>query len=910
MKSTSRFIAGGAVFILALAVAVFATLTMFMNSETEKDVRKVAEVQLSGISRELLHTFESITEIRQGQIDNLIDEVASTGSSSDYETFSKKISEICDFQNLTAIALVSSDGNIVTVSGDKMISVDNLDIVMTMFRNNERIVTAGQTEKVGQVIVYGRRCEYPMPNGGKSLGILCVRYISMFSKMMNLTDNSSIIYKHIIRPDGTYVIKNDDSVGEAFFDKILTCATPFDMTAEEAVARMKRAMETDQEFSMSVTYNNPDQGVNERRSVLAVPMDHGDWYIVVVMPYRVLDTTIESMGTSRSNAMFVSVGVLSVGILGVFAIYFRMSQHQMKELALAKENSERLMEEAEEAKQEAEDSRDEAVRAKTEAEESREEAIAAQAEAVRSKEEAEQAREEAEQANKAKSDFLSNMSHDIRTPMNAIVGMTVIAEDHAENPEQVKECLRKINISSKQLLGLINDILDMSKIESGKMTLSPELISLRETMETMCDIIRPQIKMKNQEFEILISNIISEEVFCDGVRLNQILINLLGNAVKFTPDYGTVTLSLSQEQSAIADNIVRCHLYVRDTGIGMSDEFKKKLFTAFEHEDSKRVHRTEGSGLGMAITKYIVDAMHGTIEVNTELGKGTEFHIILDLEKGSSSKEMRLPDWNVLIADDDPDLCDTAATSLKDIGVNVVTVNGGEDAVEKIIKQYKDKKGFNVALIDYKMDGINGIETVRRIREAVGDSLPVILISAYDWTEFEDEARAAGATGFIAKPLFKSTLYHELSKYVGHQIAESPASVPEKKKVDLTGMRILLAEDIEINAQIAAMLLKKNGARVEHAEDGKIAADMFAKSEPGYYNLILMDLRMPNMNGYEATRAIRGMDRPDAKKIPIIAMTADAFADDVQNCLDAGMDAHVAKPIDLDTLLKTLSKFI
>ena len=399
----------------------------------------------------------------------------------------------------------------------------------------------------------------------------------------------------------------------------------------------------------------------------------------------------------------------------------------------------------------------------------------------------------AEEANKAKSTFLSNMSHDLRTPMNAIVGMTAIASEHIDEKERVAECLRKITLSSKQLLGLINDVLDMSKIESGKFTLTAEPLSLRETMETMCDIIRPQLKTKNQNFNIVIETIISENVLCDSVRINQVLLNFLSNAMKFTPENGSISISLRQEASPKGEKFVRTHFSVKDNGIGMDASFKDKIFTAFEREDNLRIHKIQGTGLGMAITKYIVDAMGGTIDVDTALGKGTTFHVTVDFEKASGLEgDMTLPP---------------------------------EKIADNSTKQ--------------------------------ADALP--------------EA---------------------------------------EKEISLSGIKILLAEDMEINAEIAKTILTESGAEVDVAEDGKIASEKFAASEEGYYNVILMDLRMPNMNGFEATTAIRSMTRADAKTVPIIAMTADAFAEDVQKCLDIGMNAHIAKPIDIDILKKTLVRYV
>lgn len=520
------------------------------------------------------------------------------------------------------------------------------------------------------------------------------------------------------------------------------------------------------------------------------------------------------------------------------------------------------------------------------------------------------AREAATEANKAKSEFLSNMSHDIRTPMNAIVGMTAIATSNIDNKEQVQDCLKKITLSSKHLLGLINDVLDMSKIESGKMTLNLEHISLREILDGIATIVQPQIKTKQQKFDIYVHDIITENVYCDSVRLNQVLLNLLSNAIKFTPEQGRIQISLRQESSPIGSNFVRNHIDVDDTGIGMSPEFIKKIFESFTREDNLRVHKTEGTGLGMTITKYIVDAMKGTIEVSSELGKGTHFHVVLDLEIVDVMEEdMVLPDWLMLVVDDDAQTCQSTAAALKDIGIRSEWTLSGEKAVQMTVEAHNSGKRFDIVLIDWQLPGIDGLETARRIRKNVGDDVPILLISAYDWSDMEQEAREAGISGFISKPLFKSTLYYGLRRFT--QSGDEACGVIEQSahNISLEGKHILLAEDNDLNWEIAQMLLEEEGIVVERAENGKICVEMLQSSAPGTYDAILMDLRMPVMTGYEATTAIRALDHAD-KDLPIIAMTADAFADDMKKCLECGMNAHIAKPIDLDVLTATLNKFI
>ena len=522
--------------------------------------------------------------------------------------------------------------------------------------------------------------------------------------------------------------------------------------------------------------------------------------------------------------------------------------------------------------------------------------------------ELEQARAEADRANRAKSEFLSNMSHDIRTPMNAIVGMTAIASTNAGNTVLVQDCLRKITLSSRHLLGLINDVLDMSKIESGKLSLNMDVVSLREVMEGIVGIVQPQIKAKRQQFDIHIHNILSENVYSDSVRLSQVLLNLLSNALKFTPQGGSIELGLYQEPSPLGEWFVRTHLLVRDTGMGMTPEFQKRIFESFAREDNARVHKIEGTGLGMSIMKYIVDEMKGTIELHSEVDKGTEFHVTLDMKKTNvQDEQMRLPPWNILIVDDDEELCRTAAAALTEMGTTVDWTLDGASAVSMVEQQYSKGKDYHVILIDWKMPKMNGVETARRLREVLGEHVPVLLVSSYDWSEIEREAKLAGISGFIPKPLFKSTLFQGMKPFM--EGGSSQGSGLEAGLSDFAGKRILLAEDNELNWEVASAVLEEFGFVLDWAENGLVCVDKFRNSAPGYYDLILMDVRMPVMNGYEATRAVRAMDRPDAS-IPIIAMTADAFSEDIHNCMECGMNAHVAKPLDIKVLIRLIQKYI
>ena len=454
----------------------------------------------------------------------------------------------------------------------------------------------------------------------------------------------------------------------------------------------------------------------------------------------------------------------------------------------------------------------------------------------------------------------------------------------------------------------IHGCTDMSKIESGKLTLTTEQISLKEVVEGIVNIMQPQVKSKKQTFDIHVENILTENVWCDGVRLNQVLLNLLSNATKYTPEGGSIQLSLSEERSPKGENYVRIHIKVKDNGIGMSPDFLKKIYESYSRADGARIHKTEGAGLGMAITKYIVDAMEGTIDIQSEPDKGTEFLLMLDFEKAAAMEmDMVLPSWNMLVVDDDELLCETATDALKSIGINAEWTLSGEKAIELVNQHHKKRDDYQIILLDWKLPGMNGIQVAKEIRRNLGDEVPILLISAYDWSEFEAEAREAGISGFISKPLFKSTLYHALRQYMD---IETENDQTLNQNIDLSGRRILLAEDNELNWEVARELLSDLGVELDWAEDGQICLDKFEKSSEGYYDAILMDIRMPHMTGYEATKAIRGLDHPDALSIPIIAMSADAFSDDIQHCLECGMNAHIAKPIDVIELTRLLKRYL
>ena len=839
--------------IICFTIFVFSFLGISIHTMSENTIEEIGAAYMAGMNEQVSLHFETIIELRLTMAESIARIAAGDGLSG-YGS-KEEIEYGANARHFLCAALYSPEGEIEMIYGDP-VTLKHPEPFLESLRKGERKTASAVDSNGNGVILFGVPCEYPMSDGSGSLAIAVGLSTQYMGEVLFLDSDKSLSYSFVIRKDGSYVVGNEDDVHENYFDRLSSIFEGQDEESVSYIEQLTAAMNANEEYSVIL------QKGESRRHLYCTSLPYCDWYLVTVLPFDGLDSAIAGMGSHWLTIVYAASFAVVGMLLYLFFQYLRLFRNQVSELKRIN------------------------------------------AEMDTARKDAEQARKEAEYANAAKQDFLSSMSHDIRTPMNAIIGMTSLAMDAANNPQQIQDYLRKIALSSGHLLGLINDVLDMSKIESGKMALNIAPMSLREAMDCIVNIMQPQVKAKHQQFDADAYEILSEYVCCDSVRLNQVLINLLGNAVKFTPERGSIQATVYQEELPDRPSHVRTHFLVSDTGIGMSKEYQKVIFESFSREDTARVQKTEGSGLGMTITKYIVDAMGGAISVRSEQGAGSEFHVVLDLEKAAGQEQnAALPDWNVLVADGDERLCVNTVRMLESFGLRSEWRLSAEQAMGQIAEGR-----YQLVLLGWNLQDMKGIEAARAIRQNCGENSPATLLLACDWSEAADEAREAGISGFISKPLFQSTLFDALSAFSGAG-AEKTADAEKAVDLALRGKRILLAEDNELNWEVAREMLSVLELELDWAENGQICLDKFEKSPAGHYDAILMDMRMPVMDGYEAAAAIRGLKRADAD-IPIIAMTADAFSEDIQKCLERGMNDHLAKPIDIQAVAYKLKKHL
>lgn len=832
---------------LIVCFVVFTWTTYYMSKSTERSIEDISEIYMAEVNLQIQQKFDSITNLRIEQVNGIIQR-----TKPDSVTYgAKMLQELktsATVRNFSYLGLYSYQGEEERIVGNQTPAIADFDRFMNNLKIHGSSIAVTMDKAENRYLMLALNANYPLKDGSTSTALVAGVSIDYLKEALYLNEEDALVHSHVISLDGSFVIRGENVSRKNYFMRLKALIEPYrGKTSEHYEKHLKDAMNTRSIYSDVAMI---DGQINY---LFCTPISQEvDWYLISVMPGEEFDNTLGKLGSKRIIVMFSMALVILIMMLVIFIKYYQLSMQQMSELDKKEQT------------------------------------------AVR--------------ANMAKSEFLSSMSHDIRTPMNAIIGMTEIALRNLNDMMRVEDCLHKVRLSSKHLLGLINDVLDMSKIESGKMTLNISQMSLREIMDDIVNIMQPQVKERNQLFDIYIRDIMTENVECDAVRLNQVLLNLLSNAVKFTPNEGRIEIYLHQEASPKGDDYIRTHFIVEDNGIGMSEEFQKKIFDTFAREESNtNVQRIVGTGLGTSITKSIINLMGGTIDLKSEQGKGSRFHVTLDFKKSDVNEdEMRLPSWNVLVVDDNEMLCTSAAANLEALGIHAEWTTSGMDAVQMIEDHCKKHEDYHFVLIDWKMPIMDGLATIKEIHKRVDKKIPIFIISAYDWAELEDNISSSDIEGFISKPLFKSTLYTRLKVY---ETGKPQTNETEPEDVDFTGKRALLAEDIDINWEIAHELFSATGLELDWAVNGEDCVQKFEQSEIGYYNAILMDVRMPVMNGYEATKKIRSLERADSK-LPIIAMTADAFADDAQRCFESGMDDHLTKPLDLRECMRVLYKYL
>ncbi len=849
---TTRFLTVSLIVVSVFCMVVFGIQTMWMNRMGAQAIKEIGVIYMSGMSRQVAAHFGTMIELRLSQVGALVDAVSPSRSRGNAAT-RVELAYRARARGFEYLAFYTETGEFDMVYGSKLHPEIPQALHQSVMggRDNVSVGRDGHGERVALI---GVPAEYDLGEGGKSVALVAGLPVSYLGDSLSVNIDSSLVGYSIIRRDGTLILQNAD-VEDNKYNNVSR------EDQEQYMADLKESVENGQDYAGEIVADG------RRWNLYCTMLPASEWYLMLYMPYNTLDETVGKLAGRWSFCSLASCGLILCALLLIFVLYFRLTRRQMRELNSAYQS-------AEQARQAAD-----------------------------------MQRRSAEQANRAKSEFLSNMSHDIRTPMNGIMGMTLIAMNNLTDAVRVRVCLKRISVSSRHLLGLINDMLDMAKMENGKITLNIEPVSLREVMQNIMTVIQPQIQEKEQFFNIYNQNIRYENVCTDRVRLSQILLNIIGNAVKFTQKSGSIQAFLSEEPSPKGDSYIRSCLHIRDNGIGMTQEFQKKIFDAFAMEDNARVEKNEGAGMGMTITKYIVDAMGGEIRVESDPGMGSSFYITIDMEKiNQQDQDLVLPKRDVLVIDDDELSCRAAQNMLTSIGLSAECAQNMDQAFRRI-EGYFDSGKEPVVLLDWNIQGQDGICAAQKLRSRFGTDMPLLLLSDGEWDELETQAETVGIDGFIAKPLFRSGLYYGLRPFAEIQASE-PEEAQEEDDMDFTGRRVLFAEDNELNWEIGEAMLSELGMEPDWAENGQICLEKFVQSQEGWYDLILMDLRMPVMTGYEASVAIRGLAREDAKQIPIIAVSADAFEEDVKRCMDCGMNAHSAKPYNMMELMGLMNRFL
>ncbi len=857
--------------------------TIWIGQSARADSREVARTVSLLYLDELAGRRERVVaDNLQGRISDLNTalELMTEEDLSDVEHLQAYQAKMKKYFSLERFAFVDTEGVIYTSTGTQS-DIDQYSFDRENLLDTE--ISIKNLKSTDKKVIIATPLDHIPFNGGEL--VVCFMEIDMKEMLQGVSmhsQNSDTTFLNIYTKDG--VALTDMILGGlAEEDNLIDALANAEYEKGYSYEKVKQDFEDQVSGETSFTYN----GIRETLSY--VPVEGTDWMLTYLIRESVISTQISSISKDILLRSIVQTVLTIIVLAAVFT--FIISQN--------KKNASLLLEK---------ETADAEARVK---QQELEERIAMQETIEEQSHALSEALAAAENANKAKTVFLSNMSHEIRTPMNAIIGLDNIALNDPSTPPKTREYLEKIGVSAEHLLNLINDILDMSRIESGRMVLKNEEFSFQELLEAINTMFSGQCADKGLDYQCHATGQISDYYIGDNMKLRQILINILGNAVKFTPEGGKVELRVRPVNAY--DGHTTIEFVIEDNGIGISKEFLPRIFETFAQEDVTTTGQYGSSGLGMAITKSFVEMMNGNIKVESEKDKGTVFTVtvtLLDSERKASDKarnEVDVRTMSVLIVDDDPFACDHAKLVLEKAGIASDIAASGEAAIEKVNLRHARMEPYNLILIDWKMPGMDGVETTRRIREIVGDQSAIIILTAYRWDDILDEAVTAGVDSFLSKPIFAANVIEEFRSALNRRNMQD---VKETEKTDLAGKRVLLAEDVEVNADIMMMVLQMREMEVDLAKNGKEAVELFSSNPAGYYSAVLMDMRMPEMDGLEATRRIRAMEREDAKTIPIIALTANAFDEDVQRSLQAGLNAHLSKPVQPDDLFATLERMI
>ena len=878
LRKNSMFIAAmGILLVMLILVLGSIWIGRSAKADSEDAVTTVSHLYLNELAGRREQVVEANLQHRIDDMNTAIDLMTGDDLSS-VENLQNYQAKMRQYFGLEKFAFVNEDGEIYTADGIKN-DIEEYDV--DFFSLKDVSISIKNLKTKDKKVVIAQPVSRSV-DGNKL--IACYEEIDMEEMLKGISmdaQESDATFSNLYTNDGV-ALTNSILGGLAVEDNLIEALSHADYDKGYSYDKVLEEFENLERGEVSFTYGN----IHETLSY--VPVEGTNWMLTYLIRESVISDKISYVSDGIIFRSIIQSIVTVLVLLLIFGFIFVQNRRSMQ-LLVEKETA------AAEAK-----AKQEELDFRIETQKKLEEQSRALSDALNV----------AEEASKAKTAFLSNMSHEIRTPMNAIIALDNIAINDPETPEKTREYLEKIGGSAEHLLNLINDILDMSRIESGKLTLKNETFSFQKLLEGINTMFSSQCADKDIDYQCHINGHLDDHYIGDSMKLKQVLINILGNAVKFTPEGGSVSLNV--EKKASFDGKTTLQFAITDTGIGMSKDFLPHIFDAFAQEDLSTTSKYGSSGLGLAITKNIVEMMNGTIDVESEKGKGTTFTVAVtlmdDTRKAYGETENFDPqEMSVLIIDDDPVACEHAKLVLEKVGISAEVAESGKQAIEMVSLRQTRRDPYNLILVDWKMPEMDGIETTRRIREIVHDDSAIIILTAYSWDDVMEEATGAGVDSFLAKPLFAATVIDEFKAAVSRKI-ESESE--QAGKAELAGRHVLLAEDVAINAEIMIMVLQSRDMTADLAENGRIAVEKFASSEPGYYSAVLMDIRMPEMDGLEATRKIREMDRPDAAGIPIIALTANAFDEDVQRSMQAGLNAHLSKPVQPDVLFETLESLI